>query len=208
MLIIGLTGGICSGKSTVASLFSQLAVPVIDADVIARELVEPGEEALQEIVDQFGTRVLDKTGKLDRTKLRDRIFSHESDRKKLEAILHPRIRERMDQLTGQLDASYCIQVIPLLTETSQTAKIDRILVIDSSEAEQRNRLRLRDDVTEDQIQAILASQAARQQRLKIADDIIINNGSKEDLHEQVMKLHALYMRLSQNEPDDLHSQHS
>ena len=208
MLIIGLTGGICSGKSTVAALFNELGTPVIDADIVARELVEPGQAALQEIINHFGSGVLDNGGRLDRTLLRNRIFSHTEDRKKLEAILHPRIRERMAVLTRDSNAAYCIQVIPLLIETGQTKHVDRVLVVDTSEAEQKRRLAQRDNSSAEQIKAILASQTDRQQRLQLADDIITNDGTLDELRNQVANLHRKYTRLSQNGTQNLHHQQS
>jgi len=208
MLIIGLTGGICSGKSTVAALFSELGVPVIDSDLIARELVEPGQPALQEITSQFGSEVLDDDGKLDRTRLRNRIFSHTQDRKQLEAILHPRIRERMTTLTRDSNAPWCIQVIPLLIETGQLQDVDRVLVVDTSEADQKKRLAQRDNSSSEQIRAILASQTDRQQRLQQADDIIKNDGSLDELRKQVITIHRKYTLLSQNDRQNLHSRQS
>ncbi len=205
MLIIGLTGGICSGKSTVAALFSELGAPVFDADVIARELVEPGQPALQAIINLFGPEVLNDDGKLDRTRLRNRIFSHTQDRKQLEAILHPRIRERMATLTRDSNTAWCIQVIPLLIETGQLEDVDRVLVVDTSEAVQKKRLAQRDNSSTEQIKAILASQTDRQQRLQLADDVIRNDGTLDELRKQVVTMHHKYALLSQNDAQHLHN---
>jgi len=208
MLIIGLTGGICSGKSTVATLFAELGTPVIDADIIARELVEPGQPALQEIITQFGSEILDSGGKLDRNLLRNRIFSHTEDRKKLEAILHPRIRERMAVLTRNTQAPWCIQVIPLLIETGQAKHVNHVLVVDASEADQKRRLAQRDHSNAEQIAAMLDIQTDRQQRLQMADDVINNNGTLDELHKQVIHLHHKYALLSQNSTEHLQTQNS
>jgi len=208
MLIIGLTGGICSGKSTVATLFNELDTPVFDADIIARELVEPGQPGLQEIIQQFGTDILDSNSKLDRALLRNRIFKHSQDRKKLEAILHPRIRERMAALTRNSDAPWCIQVIPLLIETGQAKDVDRVLVVDTSEADQKRRLAQRDHSDTEQIKAILDSQTDRQQRLQLADDIITNDDTLDELRKQVITMHHKYALLSQNDKQNLHSRQS
>ncbi|HED15966.1 MAG TPA: dephospho-CoA kinase [Gammaproteobacteria bacterium] len=208
MLIIGLTGGICSGKSTVTGLFKELGTSVLDADIVARELVEPGQPALQEIINLFGSEVLGDDGKLDRTRLRTRIFSHTEDRKQLEAILHPRIRERMAVLTRDSNAPWCIQVIPLLIETGQSQDVDRVLVVDTSEADQKRRLAQRDNSSTEQIKAILASQTDRQHRLKQADDIIINDGTLGELRKQVILMHRKYTLLSQNNAQNLHRKRS
>ena len=191
-LRIGLTGGIGSGKSEASREFARLGVPVIDTDVIARELVRPGQPALAEIVARFGTEMLGENGNLDRTRLRKTVFSDPGLRRQLEAILHPRIRERAEALTEQVKGPYCVLVIPLLVETSGDYPLDRILVIDSPRELQVERIAARDGLSESEIEAILETQASREQRLAIADDIIVNDASPEHLRSEIERLHRLY----------------
>ena len=198
MLKVGLTGGICSGKTTVSEIFARLGVPIIDMDVIARQVVEPGSPALAEITETFGPDVLNPDGSLNRQRLRQRIFDSDADRKKLEAILHPRIRAETERRVAELDASYCIIVIPLLAETGQQSLVDRILVVDVPESLQIERLVARDHISIAEAQKILNSQASREDRLHIADDVIHNEGDLASLEEQVRQLHARYIRLAEN----------
>jgi dephospho-CoA kinase len=205
MLVIGLTGGIGSGKSTVADIFASFGVPIIDADVLAREVVERGQAALAEIAEQFGAGVLDVTGRLDRAQLRTRVFSDPHARRRLEGILHPRIREKMDRYTHQYRAAgypYCIKVIPLLVETRQVAKVDRVLVVDLDEETQVQRVMARDGGSRQAAKAILASQAERAERLKTADDIIENTISREKLELKVADLHQQYQAMAQQRDCD------
>jgi len=197
MLKIGLTGGICSGKSTVAEIFSRLGVPVIDMDVIARQLVTPGSPALAEITETFGPDILNPDGSLNRQRLRQRIFASDIERKQLEAILHPRIRAETERQLSELRAPYCIVVIPLLAETGQRSLIDRVLVVDAPESLQLERLVARDHITPADAQKILDSQASRQARLDIADEVIRNEGDQARLENQVRQLHAKYARLAE-----------
>lgn len=194
MLVIGLTGGIGSGKSTVAGYFKDLGVPVIDADAIARELVEPGRPALAEIAAAFGREILADNGRLDRARLRHVVFADPAARRQLEAVLHPRIRAVMRERMQGLQSPYCVLCIPLLVETGQTEMVDRVLVVDAPEASQRQRLRQRDQLSDDEIDAVLRSQASRQQRLGLADDIIVNDGDFEALRLQVEQLHRGYLQ--------------
>jgi dephospho-CoA kinase len=199
MLHIGLTGGIASGKSTVAERFAQQGVTVIDADQVARDVVEPGQPALNAIVERFGTQVLTATGELDRRQLREQVFADTGARKLLEAILHPAIRERMRdavQACADRGDTYCISMIPLLVETGQSGHMDRVLVVDVDEQVQLERVMHRDDCDASQAAAILASQATREQRLSIADDVIDNRGNLDDLIAQVDRLHQQYLALS------------
>jgi dephospho-CoA kinase len=196
MLIIGLTGGIGSGKSLAAEYFSELGVPVIDADQVARDVVMPGTEGLQAIVDSFGPDFLATDGSLDRKALRVRIFSDPDQRHRLEAILHPRIRQTMREQAARLSAPYCLFVIPLLLETGQQDSVDRILVIDAPESVQRERAMLRDGSNAEQIDAIMAAQVSRQARLAAADDIIENTDSPAALKTAVEELHQAYLRLA------------
>ncbi len=197
MLVVGLTGGIGSGKSAVSRLFEDYGVPVIDADHVAREVVEPGSPALDEIVRQFGDDVLLHDGHLDRSNLRQKIFNDQQARKKLEVILHPKIRQRMRDRLQSTGAPYAIFVVPLLIETGQHQDVDRVLVVDCPEALQMERVKKRDSASASQITAIMASQVSREQRLAEADDIIENRGSLEELNASVSSLHQQYLELSQ-----------
>lgn len=195
-LAIGLTGGIGSGKSTVADAFSALGVPVIDADQLARDLVAPGQAALDEIVAGFGADILTAEGKLDRGAMRHRIYSDPAQKSLLESILHPRIRQRIRALLAEINAPYSIVVIPLLVETNQTDLVDRILVIDIPEKEQRKRVAARDGLSDNAVMAIMKTQADRITRLAVADDVIVNDKDISTLTEQVQELHKHYMDIS------------
>lgn len=195
-LAIGLTGGIGSGKSTVADAFSALGVPVIDADQLARDLVAPGQAALDEIVAGFGADILTAEGKLDRGAMRHRIYSDPAQKSLLESILHPRIRQRIRALLAEINAPYSIVVIPLLVETNQTDLVDRILVIDIPEKEQRKRVAARDGLSDNAVMAIMKTQADRNTRLAVADDVIVNDKDISTLTEQVQELHKHYMDIS------------
>ncbi|MGB5064881.1 MAG: dephospho-CoA kinase [Candidatus Competibacter sp.] len=196
MLVIGLTGGIGSGKTAVSDRFARHGVPVIDTDLIARELVEPGQSALADIVAEFGSNCLDSDGRLHRARLRERVFADPAGRQRLEAILHPRIRtvvwERIAALTA---IPYCLVVIPLLAETGMTDLVDRVLVVDAPEAEQIRRVMARDRIDAIQARAILAAQARRDARLALADDILENDGDFVELDRRVTALHRQYSML-------------
>ncbi len=198
MLKIGLTGGIGCGKTTVTRLFEQLNIPVIDADVIAHQCVEPGQPVLDILKDRFGTHILQSNGQLNRAFLRDQVFSSPQQKKLLESIMHPLIYQRIDEHVKTLGHQhpYCILSIPLLLETKQTRLVDRVLVIDCPEAQQRQRVRQRDQLSDARIDSIIASQVSRKQRLSQADDIIDNSDSLDSLAEQVKKLHNQYLNLS------------
>lgn len=196
MLVVGLTGGIGSGKSTVAALFNAKGVPIIDADEIARKVTQPGEPALQDILQIFGSDILLPEGNLDRIKLRQIIFSNEVKRKQLEQLLHPLIRTEMKSRIQTLNVPYCIVMIPLLLETDPNPLIQRILIVDTSEDLQISRSAKRDKMSHEDIEAILKTQISRAKRLKLTDDIIINDGVFEDLIPQVDKLHALYLSIA------------
>ena len=195
MFRIGLTGGVASGKSTVAEIFADLGAPVVDTDVVAREVVAPGESGLEAVTAAFGKEILLPSGELDRRALRSIVFSDPQRRKRLESILHPLIRARTLQLIDALEAPYVIVVVPLLIETGFAELVDRILVVDCPEAQQLERLRRRDDVSEDEAQAMIAAQATRQDRLARADDVIDNRGSLEATQAQVQALHERYIRM-------------
>ena len=198
MLTVGLTGGIASGKSSVAALFAQLGAHIIDTDLIARELVEDGQPALAEITQHFGREALHADGSLIRAWLRERIFAVESERQALNAILHPRIRAAVEaQLAIPNTAPYSIVVIPLLVESAHYDELlDRVVLVDVPEATQISRLMQRDNINLTQAQAILQRQASRAQRLARADDVIDNQGAPDALPAQVNRLHADYLRLA------------
>ncbi|WP_036498979.1 dephospho-CoA kinase [Nitrosococcus oceani] len=193
---VGLTGGIGSGKSTVAKIFSELGVPVIDADIIARELVKPGQPALAEIVTTFGREILNAQGGLDRSHLRHLVFTSEALKTRLEAILHPRILQQMKRRATRLSAPYCVLVIPLLVEIAQKDIVDRILVIDIPDAIQRQRVKARDQLSDTEIEAILRAQSPRAVRLAAADDIIVNDTDLATLQRQVEHYHQKYLFLA------------
>jgi len=196
MLRIGLTGGIGCGKSTVANLFSQLDVPIIDADIISRNLVQPGQPALAVIRQVFGGKILNVDGSLDRSHLRDIIFADAEAKQKLESILHPLVYQAILAAVGQTISPYCVICIPLLFETKMTRLADRILVIDCPTEIQVMRVRQRDHLSDGQIQAIIGSQVPRDFRIANANDLIENTGTNDKLAEQVKKLHNLYLSIS------------
>ncbi len=195
-LIVGLTGGIGSGKSAAAACFEQLGIPVIDADMAAREVVAPGSEALQQIAAHFGTQLLHPNGELDRTALRQRVFSEPRERQWLEALLHPLIRERivagLAQAAARPGVPYVILSSPLLLETGQDTLVDRVLLIDVDTALQRERVLRRDGSPAATVDAMMAAQWSREQRRAGADDVILNEGSLADLQTAVRKLDARY----------------
>ncbi len=195
MLRIGLTGGIGCGKSTVTEQFRDLGVPVIDSDVIARDLVRPGSPALSEIETRFGPEMLRDDGELDRAALRDRIFGDDAARRQLDAIMHPRVREVITAQAAGLEGDYCIIVIPLLVESSMTDLVDRVLVVDCAREAQVERLLGREGMTLELAEAMIASQATREQRLQFADDIIDNDSTIDRLTPQVEALDRKYRAL-------------
>lgn len=191
-----LTGGIASGKSAVSACFEALGTPVVDTDVIAREIVQPGSPALQRIADEFGAEFLDSEGGLDRRKMRKAIFSDPHLKSRLEAILHPPIGDEVKRQVRQLDSPYCIIVIPLYAESSSYDWINRVLVVDVGEEEQIRRVMGRDRISRAQAQAILRSQASRNMRLALADDVLDNSSSLSQLAVEVGKLHEKYLALA------------
>jgi dephospho-CoA kinase len=193
LLRIGLTGGIGSGKTAASDHFARLGAEVIDSDLISRELVEPGQPALNEIVATFGEQVLTPERRLDRARLRKRVFDDTEARHRLEQILHPRIRATMLDRAEKSPAPYVVLVIPLLFETGQQALVDRILLIDVPEEIQRARVARRDRLDPAQIDAILRAQTDRDTRLREADDVIRNDGSLSGLHTAVEALHRKYL---------------
>lgn len=193
---VGLTGGIASGKSTVAKLFAALGVPIIDTDRVAREVVEPGQPPLERLIERFGASILTPDGHLDRPKLRDIVFSDPKARADLEALLHPAIGTAVQALSRAAGGPYQILVIPLLVEKGLTAEVDRVLVVDCDEELQIRRLQARDGSTLEQARAILGAQASRAARLKAAHDVIRNGGDLGALSEQVSTLHSRYLELA------------
>ncbi len=198
-LRIGLTGGIASGKSTVADLFAARGIPVIDTDAIARELVEPGRPGLDEIVKTFGRDVLDASGALDRRKLRSLVFADPAQRRRLETLLHPAILAELTRRSEQAGGPYQILVIPLLAESGSTEDADRVLVVDCPVELQIRRLVARDAENEHQARAMIAAQATREQRLAIAHDVIVNAGDFTTLASQVEALDAKYHGLAERD---------
>jgi dephospho-CoA kinase len=198
MLVVGLTGGIGSGKTTVADLFAKKGIDVIDTDQLARDVTEPGQPALAQIAAKFGPGILSPDGRLDRTRLRNRVFSDPEKRIWLEQLLHPLIRARMAQHVAASSSLYCIVVIPLLFESAPNPLIQRTLVVDLPETLQLERTIARDKMTSAMTQAIVDTQISREKRLSLADDIIYNQDGIAALQQQVDQLHETYCRLAQN----------
>lgn len=197
MYTVGLTGGIGSGKTTVADCFAALGVPVIDTDVIARDLTAPDGAALAAICAAFGEAVMQADGTLDRAALRRRVFADTAARHQLEAILHPRIRQAVQQALATLAAPYALIVIPLLVETGGYQDVlNRVLVVDCPEDVQIARVKARSGLTHDEVQAILAAQTGRAERLAAADDVIVNTATPADLCAEVARLHQRYLALA------------
>lgn len=195
---VGLTGGIASGKTTVANLFQQhFSIGIVDADIVAREVVQPGTLGLKEIAAHFGETILDNNGELDRVALRTRIFSDKNEKEWLNNLLHPMIRSKMKQELDNITTPYALLVVPLLVENQLQSMADRILVVDVSKQIQIERTMKRDKVSKSQVEAILSAQASREERLNFADDIIQNDHDNSDLFAQVSILHQRYMNLCQ-----------
>lgn len=192
---VGLTGGIGSGKSTVAARFAALGVPVIDTDQIAREVVALGTAGFREVVSAFGSDILAADGTIDRPALRQHAFASDARRARLEAILHPRIRAEMQRRAGECRAPYVIIAIPLLVETGQADEVDRVLLVDTPERLQRERAAARPGWKAADVDRILRRQAQREDRLAAADDVITNDGSLSALERQVDALHKRYLAL-------------
>ncbi len=194
-LVVALTGGAGAGKSAAAHVFRSLGVPVLDTDDVAHALTRPGQPALAEIVTVFGHEVLTREGALDRAVLRRRILADTAARRRLEAILHPRIRAEVERWTAACEAPYCVVVVPLLVEVGWQKLADRVLVIDTPEALQRTRLRTR-GLSGPEIDAMLTAQADRATRLAAADDVIVNDRGLAALEAAVRAAHARYLELA------------
>ena len=197
-LLIALTGGIASGKTAVAELFAKLGVPVLDTDQIARDVVAPGMPALGQLVAEFGAEILDAHGRLDRARMRERVFGDPAQRRKLEAITHPAIREELARRSAAAGGDYQVHVIPLLVESGRTDAYDRVLVVDCPEEAQMARLMARDGTSRQQAEEILGAQASREERLNAAHDVIENTGTLADLERFVQTLHRNYALLARN----------
>ncbi|EKD91872.1 MAG: dephospho-CoA kinase [uncultured bacterium] len=193
---IGLTGGIASGKSTVATMFEAFNVPIIDADKISHALTQPNTLLFQKILKHFGDDILKQDGYLNRQKLREIIFHHATEKNWLENCLHPEIRKEMLEKIKAVKYPYCICVIPLLIESNNIDFINRILVVESSTQMQIERAKTRDHITEEAVNVIIQSQASIAQRRKMAHDIIVNNNDLNFLKNEVLKLHCLYLKLA------------
>ena len=199
--VVGLTGGIGSGKSTIAELFAELGVPIIDADLVARQVVEKGSPLLAEIVAHFGPEILLEDGALDRAALREKVFNHESEKQWLNQLLHPAIRHEMLRQLAAQRMPYCIFMVPLLIENKLTALCQRVLVVDVSEQTQLTRASKRDNNQLALIKNIMQSQVSRSERLQHADDVINNDAdlseSLPQLKQKVLDLHHLYLQLAE-----------
>lgn len=194
MYIVAITGGIGSGKTTIANQFAELGIDIVDADVIAREVVDPGTPALAAIAAQFGPEMLDPQGQLDRRRLRERVFSDPDAKAWLNGLLHPLIRQEMLRQCANARSPYCLLVVPLLIENRLTQLANRVLVIDVDEATQVERTCRRDGVSRAQAKAILAAQASRAERLAAADDVLDNqNDAAETIKRRILALHETYM---------------
>ncbi|MBW3759746.1 dephospho-CoA kinase [Aeromonas jandaei] len=194
MYVVAITGGIGSGKTTIANQFAELGIDVVDADVIAREVVEPGTPALAAISDHFGPDVITSDGQLDRRRLREQVFRDPSAKAWLNALLHPLIRSEMQRQCAAARSPYCLLVVPLLVENKLTGLANRVLVVDVDEATQIERTCRRDGVTAEQAKAIIAAQASRSERLAAADDVIENlNGSEMATKSRILTLHETYL---------------
>ncbi|AOW81734.1 dephospho-CoA kinase [Vibrio mimicus] len=195
--VVALTGGIASGKTTVANLFHEhFGIDLVDADVIAREVVEPGTNGLKAITAHFGQTILNQDGSLNRTVLRERIFADPEQKTWINQLLHPMIRQRMQQALAQTTSPYTLLIVPLLVENQLQNMADRVLVVDVEESIQIERTIARDNVSIEQAQAILAAQATRAQRLAIADDVLKNDAKNQKLLPQITLLHQKYLAMS------------
>ena len=194
--LVGLTGGIGSGKTLVSDTFAQLGVDIVDADIIARDVVAPGSEGLGALVEHFGSDIVTASGELNRAALRELVFSNEEEKAWLNTCLHPRIRQAMQQAAANVNSSYGILAVPLLIENDLTGMVDRVAVVDCPEDMQVARAMQRDGSSETIIRNIIASQATREQRLAVADDVIDNSLTPEHTCEQVRALHATYQAIA------------
>lgn len=194
-LVIGLTGGIGSGKTAVSDLFAKKGIDIIDADVVARQVVEPGSEALLKIADKFGEQSILSDGSLNRPFIRQLVFADKSNKQWIDDLLHPLIRAVMNQQIKQAQSPYCILAVPLLVENGMNKMVDRVLVVDVDEHTQLQRASARDGQSKEQVQKIINAQASRKERLNLADDTIDNSATLDELIPQVERLHKQYLSL-------------
>ncbi|MEZ8608819.1 dephospho-CoA kinase [Vibrio sp. 10N.239.311.G01] len=196
-IIIGLSGGIASGKTTVANLFNQhFNIDIVDADIVAREVVALGSEGLKQIAAHFGEDILLEDGMLNRAKLREVIFSDPTEKQWLNDLLHPMIRDKIDSDLSKVTSPYALLVAPLLVENQMQGMADRVLIVDVPTEVQIERTMSRDNVSKEQVAAILKSQASREQRLAVADDVIKNHTKNQELLPQITDLHQKYLAIS------------
>lgn len=195
MLIIGLTGGIGSGKSVASDKFKSLGITIVDADVASRTVVEPGKPALKEIEDHFGSGIITAEGKLDRNNLREIIATDPEERKWLESVTHPKIGEQITKEISESTSVYTLFVAPLLLETNSQEMCSRVVVVDVPKDVQIQRTAKRDKVSPNQVEQMVAAQMEREKRLEKADDVLLNSGTIEDLEKQVEELHKKYIQM-------------
>jgi len=201
---LGLTGGIGSGKTTVANLFAELGASLVDTDLIAHQLTSPGGIAIPEISRQFGQEFILPDGAMDRGKMRERVFNHPEEKARLEAILHPLIRNETQKAADSAAGAYIIFVVPLLVESgSWKNRVSRVLVVDCAEQTQIQRVMARSGLTAQQVQAIMSTQVSREKRLQAADDVITNEGDIAQIAGQVRHLHAKYVKLAKSAKTNL-----
>lgn len=197
MLIIGLTGGIGSGKSVASDKFKSLGITIVDADVASRTVVEPGKPALKEIEDHFGSGIITAEGKLDRNNLREIIATDPEERKWLESVLHPKIGEQITKEISESTSVYTLFVAPLLLETNSQEMCSWVVVVDVPKDVQIRRTAKRDKVSPNQVEQMVAAQMEREKRLEKADDVLLNSGTIEDLEKQVEELHKKYIKMAE-----------
>ncbi len=197
-LTIALTGGIGSGKTSIASIFKSLGVPIIDSDTISKEIILPGKPCFKDIVNEFGEEILTNKGTIDRYKLRDIIFNNDKARIKLENIIHPVVFKNIDTEISLINYPYCLVIIPLLIETKSVKYFDKVLLVDTLENIQFERVTKRDSISPTLLRKIIKTQVTRSERLKYADDIIENNNEIGNLNEYINTLHKKYLGLSNN----------
>ncbi len=198
--LVGLTGGIGSGKSAASDRLASLGINIVDADLASRAVVEPGTTALKQIAEHFGADVIAADGTLDRTALRHLVFADPAERGWLQSLLHPLINQYLRDAVAAATSPYVVLVNPLLFETQQHAWCDRVLLIDAPESLQLERTMERDNNTREQVENIMRAQASREQRRSAADDIIVNDGNLDDLYAKVDAHHEIYLRSCQSQP--------
>ncbi|GGC81961.1 dephospho-CoA kinase [Undibacterium terreum] len=201
---LGLTGGIGSGKTTVANLFADLGASLVDTDLLAHQLTSPSGIAIPDIIRQFGQDFIQQDGAMDRAKMREQVFGHPEEKARLEAILHPLIRSETEKAARAATGSYIIFVVPLLVESgSWKSRVSRVLVVDCPEQTQIQRVMSRNGLSEQQVRAIMAAQVSRETRLQAADDVIANEGDISQISAQVRDLHAKYLKLAESAKTNL-----